>query len=184
MGFQFSFITTAAILLLYSASDLMMRKVFKKRPLSQMVEMNELNQHAYCFLAFFRQAFALTIAVNLIALPMMLYYFQKFPLLSLGYNVFFPFLVSIAMFLLILGILGSFAFPPLGEIIHALNDRYTQFVLNFTYNLPTTFDFTWRVQGISIQWIVCYLCFIFSMAIYIRHRSDQNRHSKEDFEYC
>lgn len=161
IGFQFSFVTTAAILMLFPPLDCLLQEMLPKRRLSQMSEMNHVNQHAYLLLVFFRQAFALTIAVNVIALPMMLYYFHKFPALSLLYNLFYPFLVSISMLLLILGMMGSVVFPPLGDLIHTINQTYTQFVLNFTYNLPTTLDVVWRISGFPFEWLLCYLCVLF-----------------------
>lgn len=165
MGFQFSFVTTAAILLLYPSMEYLLQQMLPKRRLSQMSEMNRLNQHAYLVLVFFRQAFALTIAVNLIALPMMLYYFHQFPLLSLLYNLFFPFLVSFSMLLLILAMLGSLLSSSLGDLLHAINQTYTQFVLNFTYNLPTTFDVVLRVPEFSLELLLSYLCIVFIGAI-------------------
>lgn len=183
MGFQFSFVTTAAILLFFPGFDLAMQWIFPKRPLSQMIEMDGLNQHGYCILTFFRQALALTAAVNIIALPMMLFYFQKFPLLSLVYNLFFPFLVSIAMLLLLLGLLFSLGIPLLGSAIHTLNGYYTQFVLNFTYNMPTSLDFTWRVPVFSLELLLFYLTFIFVTGIYLRYVLDHRQEQLQDLSF-
>lgn len=180
MGFQFSFITTAAILLFFPGCDLAMQSLFAKRPLSQMIEMNGINQHGYCVLVFFRQALALTFAVNLIALPIMLFYFQKFPLLSLIYNLFFPFLVSISMLLLLLGLLFSLGIPLLGSAIHLLNSHYTQFVLNFTYNMPTTLDVTWRVSPFSLELLLLYLTVVFVVAIFLRNALEQRQLELQD----
>lgn len=167
LGFQFSFAVTAAILMLYPTSDFLMQQILTKRSLSEMIEMDALNQHAYCILTFFRQAIALTIAVNLIALPMMLYYFHKFPLLSLLYNIFFPFMVSVSMLFLLLGLFCGIC-PPIASAIHALNSMYTQFMLNFTHNLPTKMDIIWRVPAFPIELLICYLCFIFALSIYLK----------------
>ncbi len=183
MGFQFSFITTAAILLFFPGFDLAMQSVFIKRSLSQMIEMDDINQHGYCVLVFFRQAVALTAAVNLIALPMMLFYFQKFPVLSLVYNLFFPFLVSIAMFLLLLGLLLSLGVPLLGGAIHTLNSHYTHFILNFTYNMPTSLDFTWRVPVFSLELLLIYLTVIFNVSIYLRYLLDQRQEELQDLSF-
>lgn len=183
MGFQFSFVTTAAILVFYPGFDLAMRFIFTKRPLSEVVEMDSLNQHGYCLLVFFRQALALTLAVNLIALPMTLFFFQKFPLMSLIYNLFFPFLVSISMVLLILGLFFSVGFPFLGDVIHTLNSYYTQFVLNFTYNMPTSLDFLWRVAPFSQELIIGYLTIAFLAGICLRYFLDQRDEALRDLSF-
>src|SRR5262249_55475973 len=140
IGFQFSFATTAAILLLFSSCDVAMQMIFNKRPLSQITKMDRTNQHGYFLLSTIRQGLALTLAVNLVALPMTLFYFHKFPWMSLIYNLFFPFLVSVSMLLLIIGTLSQLLFSPLGEWVHACNNVYTHYMLNYTYNMPTSVD--------------------------------------------
>lgn len=58
IGFQFSFISTAAILIFFSTCDDFMQILLKKRPLSQMIQMDGINQHAYFILSSSRQAVA------------------------------------------------------------------------------------------------------------------------------
>lgn len=185
MGFQLSFIITAAILLFYPWLDVGMQQVFLKRPLGQAVEMDRLNQHGYCILAFFRQALALTSAVNFIAIPMMLFYSQQFPLLSLIYNLFFPFLVSIAMLLLLLALLLSVGIPFLGigDALHSLNSSYTQWMLNFTYNIPVSWDVIWRAPTFSFELLLCYLTLAFCVGILLRHYLEQRQEALLDFAF-
>jgi competence protein ComEC len=165
IGFQFSFLTTASILLFYGPIDHAMQQIFYKRPLSEAIDMDVWNQHGYCLLAILRQALSLGIAVNCAALPMTLYLFQKFPLFSLLYNLFFPFLVSISMLLLILG----FLVPLLGAWIHTLNDWYTHCLLNFTYNLPHRLDIV-LYQDVALWVLVPYLTLLLLGGIVIQHK--------------
>ncbi len=183
IGFQFSFAATAAILMLYPACDRFLERVFVKRALSVITGMDHFNQHAYLILSIFRQALSLTIAVNLITLPMMLFHFHKFPLMSLIYNLFFPFMVSLSMLLLILAMLVSIVFASLGEMLHAFNSYYTKFVLDFTYNMPASVDVVWRVEAISIWLIVLLLSAALLLSIYIKYATDQRRESFKDLEY-
>lgn len=180
IGFQFSFATTGAILLLHSCIESLIQQVFSKRPLSQMIQMGFAEQHVYFILTLFRQAIALGIAVNLIALPITLYYFHKFPLMSLAYNLFFPFMVSLSMLFLFIGTLLGVFFYPLGSLIHTINDRYTQFMLNFTYNLPPTLDFSIRVMDFSTFALIGCLSFTFFAGICIRHYQEQRRTEIKD----
>lgn len=182
LGFAFSFVTTASILLLYEISDSVLQKVFAKRLLSQMIEMDLLNQHGYCVLALFRQALALTVAVNLVALPMTLFYFHKFPLMSLVYNIFFPFLVSISMLLLIFGMLLTLIYP-LADAMHFINTQYTQFVLNFTYQMPTSFDVVWRISSFSLEFLIIYMTGIFVLSIFARYYLETKRQSVQDWAF-
>lgn len=184
IGFQFSFVTTAAILLLFSGCDCVIQGLFAKRPLSLTVHMNSLNQHGYCVLTAIRQAFSLTVAVNLVALPLMLYYFHKFPWMSLAYNLFFPFLVSISMLLLMIGTLSHWILPPLGAAIHTINDRFTYFMLNYTYQMPVTVDFVWRVESLPVGLLVLHLCAVFGAGIWLRdYAKRKSEESSSDFDF-
>lgn len=174
IGFQFSFAVTAAILLFYAPADTLLQKFFKKRGLSEAIEMNLINQHGYCMGAFFRKALALTVAVNIIALPMTLYFFHKFPVLSLLYNLFFPFLVSISMLLLIAGFLGALIFPPIGNALHLINSIYTGFVLDFVYNVPPALHSTWRTPDFPAGFLICLLSLLFSAGIYLKQKQEDS----------
>lgn len=169
IGFQFSFATTAAILLFFAPLDIFLQKSMAKRSLSIVSEMSIVDQHGYLAITFIRQALALAGAVNLIALPMTLLLFNKFPLLSLIYNLFFPFLVSISMLLLLIATPLTFIAPPLGSAIHFLNSLYTQFVLNFAYHLPINWDYHLRTSALSFEFIICYLCALFYLGIYVQY---------------
>jgi len=166
LGFQFSFAATAAILILFPLSDQLLQSFLKKRYLSNLVQMDFLNQHGYCFLVFCRQAIALSLAVTLVTLPITLYYFQKFPIMSLIYNLFFPFMVSISMLLLILGLLLPFA----GSLIHQLNQIYTEFSLNLIYNIPPSLDIYYRANFFSLELVLIYLYAVFCISIYAKER--------------
>jgi competence protein ComEC len=182
IGFQFSFLTTAAILCFFSGAQYLTENIFEKRSLSIAIRMHSLDQHLYFLLASFKNALALGLAVNIIALPVSLFYFHKFPILSLLYNLFFPFMVSISMLLLILAALFSI-FPYIGQFLHALNSAYTEYMLNLTYNLPASWDITWRVSDFPNVVIIIYLCIVFSAGIVCRYLIQQKRQSDQDFNF-
>lgn len=170
LGFQFSFATTAAILLLYAPIDQLLQKVFQKRRLEEALEMPLADRHAYIILSIIRQGLSLTLAVNLIALPLTLFYFQKFPLMSLLFNLFFPFLVSIAIIFLLAGLGLTLVIPPLGRFIHHFNDFYTQLMLNFTTYTPKAFDLYLRAPELPPFSIVAIVTVVFCAGIYYKAR--------------
>lgn len=141
LGFQFSFLATAAILLFFTPCDFFLQSFLKKRSLSLSSRMSGFSQHGLVLAWFLRQAIALTLAVNVVAFPLTLFYFHKFPLLGLAYNLFFPFMVSVTMLLFLLGFIGGSLFSFLGSGIHSLNNAYTHLVLNMTYNIPMAIDY-------------------------------------------
>jgi len=173
LGFQFSFLCTAAILLFYPIFDEWLQLPFSKRKLSHLTEMDRLNQHGYIAITLFRQALALTLAVHLVALPIALFYFHKFPLLGLLYNFFFPFLTTLSLFLLLGGFLAAIIFPPLATLIHTINNAFTTGMLNLTYNVPTKLDYYVRVSSIPAEILLVYLALLFFLGIFITQRQQE-----------
>lgn len=177
LGFQLSFAITVAILLFYQPALAFVHFIFPKRSLSDALQMNGWNQHAYCVLAFFKQALALTLAVNVFAIPLTLYYFQQFPWMSLLYNLFFPFLASISLCLLLLG--GMLTFVPfIAAGIHYINDRYTFFLLQLTYQIPSELDAHLSIGSIHSVWIALYLCGTCLCGILWKEKNSQNLQEK------
>ncbi len=140
LGFQFSFLTTGAILFGMEPCVNFFDRIFPKRSVETVFAWPWIDQFSYITLGFMKNGLSLSCATTCTALPISLYYFGTFPLLSLVYNIFFPFLVSISMSLLILGSLLSI-FPLLSAPIHLFNDYFTSFILNLTYEIPESWDF-------------------------------------------
>ncbi|MEC7839431.1 MAG: ComEC/Rec2 family competence protein [Chlamydiota bacterium] len=182
IGFQYSMMITASILLNFELFDLCIQRFFPKRNLSEVIEMSLTDQHAYCLITFFRKALALTLAVNIVAMPLSLYHFHKFPLMSLVYNWFFPFMVSISIVLLIMGLLFSFI-PLLAGIFHLVNDKFTNFMLNFAYNLPCSFDYYIRTHEISDNGIIVMLVALFFCSVVGREYLRFTRNQERDFAF-
>ncbi len=168
MGFQFSFATTAAILLFYNPSLAILNRYFPKRKLGNVLQMDIYTQHAYVILHFFKTAFALTMAVSIVAIPMTIFYFYKFPLMSIVFNLFYPFLASISMLLFMLGVLLAWV-PPISYLVHAFNAVYTDFILDFTYGLPTHYDIYINYYDLSAWVLVLYITTVFFGGLAWKH---------------
>lgn len=172
IGFQFSFAITAGILLGFASCDAWLQRIFSKRPLKIVMKADKWDQHGYCILHFLRQSLALCLAVNSVALPLTLYHFHKFPAMSLVYNLFIPVLVSVSLMLLAVSCTLSLIIPWLGLQLHAINEAYTQFVLNFAFHLPKSFDWTWETHAVSKEVLLGYLLIIFCLGI-LAHRKKE-----------
>lgn len=132
IGFCFSCLTTAAILLFYGPCERLITTLLPKRTLDMSTSLTLIDQHGYCLASLLRGMLSLTLAVNVVAIPVTLYYFQYFPVMSLLYNLFFPLFVTVSMILLIM----SVPFP----FLHTFNEFWTQHTLDFTSNMPTFVD--------------------------------------------
>lgn len=182
IGFQFSFLVTAAILIFTSPIESALQTILKKRSLKELVDMSPADQHGYILSNALRQILALTLAVQVVVIPLSLFWFQKFPILSLLYNMFFPFFASLSLFLLILG-LSIFWLPPLASLIHGVNNAYTNWVLNLAYHLPMSLDLWIRVEMISLIFVVGYLCLLFAGGIYIKIIYTESLRERRELTY-
>ncbi|MBS4167998.1 ComEC/Rec2 family competence protein [Parachlamydia sp. AcF125] len=165
LAFQFSILTTGSILLFMPLILPLIEKIWKKRPLKEAIRMSLTDQHGYVILSMFRETLALCLAVNLSALPLILFYFHKFPLLSLVYNLFFPFLVSMAMFLLIISMCIGCIWPYAAQLLYTVTSEYTALMLDFTFNMPTCMDYFLRVRYFPLEILVGYLMVLLIVGI-------------------
>lgn len=130
-GFILSFTLTAAILLFAKPFDEALKGILFPRAFSTLNRLSFPQQIGVMSLSFIRQSLSLNGAVLLFAIPLTLLYFEAFPLWSLLYNLFFPALIAIALFIFL------FSFIP---YIALLNSAYIDFVLNLLREMPAELD--------------------------------------------
>ncbi|HNA62970.1 MAG TPA: ComEC/Rec2 family competence protein, partial [Rhabdochlamydiaceae bacterium] len=142
LGFQFSYLCTAAILLAYPRVKFWLTKIFPDRSFKQALAMPLQSQQGHILLFFCREAVALNLAIHLVTLPLVFFHFHKFPLLSLFYNLFLPAGVSVVYLLLIVGL--GFDLMGLGFLIHPITYQLTKAILDIATHPPALYDFQWR----------------------------------------
>ena len=165
IGFILSFLCTWAILLLVPLTRSLCDKLLPSRTFSIAKSMSPLDQWGYIIGSFLRQSLSINLAVHLACLPVLLHLFHRFPLLSLVYNLFFPFWVSVSLLLLCTACLLSLLLPPLAHLLFLLNDYWTYFALNVTSHPPAFLDFVVRTQSFSYSAVLLFLFLIFMVAI-------------------
>ncbi len=146
LGFQFSFLCTAAILMTYPLFRSVLYQWFEKRSFREVLRLPFLDQHGHLLSFFFREALALNGAIHLVTLPLIFYHFHKFPLLSLVYNLFLPATVSIVYLLLVIGI----SLPIVGPWLLAITGKLTEGILKVTTHPPALYDFQWRIHDFPL----------------------------------
>ena len=141
IGFQLSFMATFGILLFFRPCERALRSLLPARRYATLEELSLLDKHAYLLSATLRNTFALTIAVHCALLPILLYHFHTFPLLSLLYNLFIPFLITIPLVLLF--------FPFLSPV----NTVITNALLTVTTYPPKKYAFAIQVASMP-EWLL------------------------------
>ncbi|MDN3506796.1 MAG: ComEC/Rec2 family competence protein [Simkaniaceae bacterium] len=132
-GFQLSFFATLGILSFYRPILGIVERVLPKYKYFELEHLSRLNQHGYLLSSWIRKGVALNLAVHLVTMPISLYVFGSFPLLSLGYNLVIPPFLALSMALIPFGVL----LPPLG----VLNGKFTAGLLNIIGNPPELLHF-------------------------------------------
>lgn len=158
LGFQFSFLCTAAILLVYPLLRSFLFRAFACRSFKETLRLPFLDQHGHLLSFFFRETLALNLAIHVVTLPLILTHFHKFPLLSLIYNLFLPAAASLVYFLLILGIV-------LGPWLLTLTGKFSAALLQVATHPPALYDFQWRVHDFPLSAAIVAMTLIFYLAI-------------------
>jgi competence protein ComEC len=157
IGFQLSFVCTFAILTLYPLFRHYFKLYFPERRKHEILTMSLFQQHGYIASYLIRESLALNFAVHLMALPLLLTLFGKFPLLSLIYNLFFPACAALLFTMLLLG----FIIPGL----HLVTDVFTEKLLTLTSHPPPLLDLSMRMPDFPLTACVIALTLLYLLAM-------------------
>jgi len=170
LGFQFSFASTGGILLLQPVFERMLRPLLPKRSSEESAALSPFAKTAYLLTGFLRNSLALTCSVNAALLPILLVHFHFFPLLSLLYNLFFPFCVGLALFVLLLALTFHWFAPPIASFFFSLSGGFTSYLLDLASYPPSALDYPLLVPAIPAQIVFFSLFALLLIGIHLRER--------------
>jgi competence protein ComEC len=162
LGFQLSFLSCVGILLFHPLFKPWAERLF---PEHDPKRLTRTAQHGYLLTSFLRQGVSLALGVNAAILPLILFHFHTFPLLSLFYNLFFPLLVSMALFGLLLSLMAHLLCPPLATLLFSTTDFFTAQILDIASYPPLPLDYSIRVHDFPAWIIPLYLFALFSLSL-------------------
>ncbi|MCH1430205.1 MAG: hypothetical protein GWP59_00495 [Chlamydiales bacterium] len=136
IGFQFSYFITFAILLGYHPIERFLKLSLNK--LGNYLSIHE----GSGILSMASSLMSLSFAVTFASAPLSLYHFHTFPLASIYYNLFFPFLFSFCLYMLITSFLLYPLIPKLGILVLQLNAYYTYYLLQLLEQAPIQHQIT------------------------------------------
>ena len=169
IGFQLTYLCTAAILLVYPLIRNYLNLLLPKRSFAAVLEMSTVNQYGYIAASLIRETLALNLAVHLISLPALLLLFGKFPLLSLIYNLFYPFGATIAFILSVIGVFLSFI-PPLGNFVLWMAGNLSEALLAWASFPPPLLDYKLQAPFMSLE--LCVLLLTLPAAVLWKNRQE------------
>ncbi len=160
LGFQFSFLCTAAIFIVYPPTRDFFKKWLPGRSFTEIRSLTLSDRIGHTLTFFCREALALNLAIHLVSLPLIFFHFHKFPLLSLAYNLFLPQAVSLAYLFLVPGLLLEAVSHFLAAPFLKAAEFLTLGMLEVARNPPALFDFQWRMPNFTLSWALISLTFI------------------------
>lgn len=169
LGFQFSFLCTAAIFIVYPPIRDVFQKYLPSRSFSQARSLSLSDRVGHTLTFFCREALALNLAIHLVSLPLIFFHFHKFPLLSLAYNLFLPPVVSLAYLFLIPGLFLALFSSTIALPFLKTAELLTKGALAVATHPPALLDFQWRVPHFTLTWALVSLILLW-MLFYERGR--------------
>lgn len=167
LSFQLSFLATAGILHLHTPVHRLLLYWIPQFSMKEVLQKNLAWQHGYLCLACLRKALALILSVHLTLLPLLLFHFHYFSVNSLIYNLFYPFLVTLGLFLFLIGIVG-------GPFIHEICGIYCDFILKIPEAPPVLFK-TFYVSQMPPILLSFYLFGLLFLGIRIHIQNDEQK---------
>lgn len=166
LGFQFSFLATFAIVFFLPISDAWMLKLLPKRTLDTILTtLSPLERFVYFFCSFLRSAFSLNIAVTLWTLPLCLFHFHSFPILSILYNLFVPLAFSLSLFLFLISLPFFFLFPPAASLITGCNELFTAKILQTIFQSPPLLHISLHTPSFPLSIVLLCLLILFFFSV-------------------
>ena len=166
LGFQLSFLSCFGILLFHPIFEDRLRSVLPKRTRAETENLTLFSKHGYLLASLLRQSLSLTLSVNLAILPLLLFHFRPFPLLSLLYNLFYPALLGAALFCLLFSLLLYLLWPWAASFFFQITDFLTAQLLDLSAYPPLALDFSLRVLNVPSWSIPGFLFLCFFLAIH------------------
>lgn len=170
IGFQCTFLITAALLLFVDKADRLLQPLARARLFPALLEWHPVEQGVYLLASWLRQAIALALAVDLVAFPLLLFHFGFVPLLSSFYNLFFPALIAAALFAFAIALLVELAFPPLAPLLHGLNDYFVHYSVGLAADGPAYLDWDYQLTALAPWMLILYLTLLFGFGLFFLDR--------------
>ncbi|MCB1181488.1 MAG: ComEC/Rec2 family competence protein [Chlamydiia bacterium] len=125
LGFQFSYLATVALLIFMSPIKKSFEFLIPSRSFNEVIASPIWKRHVFVLLSILRDLLTLDVAVHLVIIPFSLSVFHTFSFSGLLFNLFFPFLMTLSLVLLLFG-----------PFLMSINSYYTHLLLTLTEFKP------------------------------------------------
>lgn len=172
IGFQLSYIATFAILAFYQDAENALLILIPKREPKEVLFWPFFDKLLYLGLCLIRKSFALSFCVSFATLPFLLFHFEKFPVISLFYNLFIPFLFVSLMGILFLSFCLFFA-EPIAKVLFKILERYTLFLLQIIEDVPKPLEIYLYKSNVSFTLSILLFFSLFLLPLILKNKIDK-----------
>ncbi len=163
ISFQLSFAATFGILAFFKPIQHLIKKCYPRLPYQKLKELPLTNKITYLIKAVFLDIITLNLSVNIITLPLILFHFHEFSLLSLIYNLFIPTILCLIFLLLIFSII----ILPLSPQPLYLTEYLSKGMLFLVIHAPNPPFFNIYAFSLNPPLLLLYTLAIISLGIYL-----------------
>lgn len=168
IGFQLSFASCIAITLFSRPFEHFLSYFFPQRELKEILLFSFFEKHLLLLIFYLKKALSITFAVNLTIAPLLFFHFHQVPLLSLFYNLFYPFLCDLGLlFFLFSSVIYLFS-PLIAKLFFSILTSYLETLLNLCNYPPPLLDIPIIVPHFP-PYLLAFLYFlqiVFAVSIY------------------
>ncbi|MGR3973567.1 MAG: ComEC/Rec2 family competence protein [Candidatus Rhabdochlamydia sp.] len=157
LGFQFSFLCTAALILIYPSCKQLVEKVCMNRTFLEIKALSWIDRLGYSCCSLIKEIISLNLAIHAVSWPLMLYHFHKISLLGIFYNLFLPPLMSIGYMMLAATLMLSCLSQMIAAPFLKVTTAVASFVIFLAENPPQLLDWQWRISGFEGSYGLLYL---------------------------
>jgi competence protein ComEC len=179
IGFHLSFLSCLGILMFFPIIDQLAQKIIPKRTFEELSQFSLFDQHGYLLASFFRKVISLNLAISGVLIPLLLYHFHQFPLLSLVYNLFAPTLVGVIVILFLLALIFDFLFTPLSSCFFWITNALTKELLELIENPPLAMDISLYATNIPAWGVIFYLIMLGLLGIHWKNKEANSLRIRE-----
>jgi competence protein ComEC len=161
LGFQLSYLSCFGILAFFNPLENLLASIFPKRRFAEIVQYPIFDQLFFLTSSFFRSGLAISFAVNITILPLLLAHFGAFPPLSLIYNLFYPPLIGALLFVFLITTVLHLLIPAVSTPAFYFLDHFARCLVHLVSHPPPLFDAPLQINFIPSWFIPLHLLALF-----------------------
>ena len=160
LGFQLSFLCTLALLLIAPVTENWMESIFPSRSKEVLKGFTWYDKFGYKIASYLKKSIGITIAVHIVSIPVCLYFFKSFPLLSLLYNLYVPLLVTLCLGGFLIGCILSFVIPMGSNLFFYPSSRLASYMLEVISFPPYQWHHRIEIKQLPLFLVIVYLILV------------------------